>query len=304
MSSRLAAVTAESNADKPTEHAQKKVTPSRTVSPPPPRDETVTKGDHKSKTSRPASSSNVSVDSKPKPKPSRSSSNETNNSAKASLSLGTEAKTKPPRSATNEADVKQRSHVNKTNRSVGANSKSSSSTGTKTTRRDSKQRPSKMASVGTETVSVPELKPHQPEPKVKTRIKDVKSESKKTRPSSVSIAVGTDDDMCDGEYNGNDDEVVARRSHEVQKASSKSRSQDVKKNGEPYHGHPRKEKSVQRNLAHEKQRKHEHVHHQKHDRKKHVWLCRDDEIHKLIAQKASMLKEYESGSLAGRKSGK
>ena len=44
MSSRLAAVTAESNADKPTEHAQKKVTPSRTVSPPPPRDETVTKG--------------------------------------------------------------------------------------------------------------------------------------------------------------------------------------------------------------------------------------------------------------------
>lgn len=38
-----------------------------------------------------------------------------------------------------------------------------------------------------------------------------------------------------------------------------------------------------------------------HDRSKHVWLCRDDEIHKLIAQKASLLKEYESGSLAGRK---
>ena len=38
-----------------------------------------------------------------------------------------------------------------------------------------------------------------------------------------------------------------------------------------------------------------------HDRGKHVWLCRDDEIHKLIAQKASLLKEYESGSLAGRK---
>ncbi|KAK3731424.1 hypothetical protein QZH41_003594 [Actinostola sp. cb2023] len=40
--------------------------------------------------------------------------------------------------------------------------------------------------------------------------------------------------------------------------------------------------------------------HANHDRSKHVWLCRDDEIHKLIAQKASLLKEYESGSLAGR----
>ena len=40
--------------------------------------------------------------------------------------------------------------------------------------------------------------------------------------------------------------------------------------------------------------------HGKHERSKHVWLCRDDEIHKLIAQKASLLKEYESGSLAGR----
>ncbi|XP_031572574.1 uncharacterized protein LOC116306634 isoform X2 [Actinia tenebrosa] len=40
--------------------------------------------------------------------------------------------------------------------------------------------------------------------------------------------------------------------------------------------------------------------HTKHDRSKHVWLCRDDEIHKLIAQKASLLKEYESGSLAGK----
>ena len=38
-----------------------------------------------------------------------------------------------------------------------------------------------------------------------------------------------------------------------------------------------------------------------HERGKHVWLCRDDEIHKLIAQKASLLKEYETGSLAGRK---
>ena len=44
-----------------------------------------------------------------------------------------------------------------------------------------------------------------------------------------------------------------------------------------------------------------HGHHHAHDRSKHVWLCRDDEIHKLIAQKASLLKEYESGSLAGRK---
>ena len=44
-----------------------------------------------------------------------------------------------------------------------------------------------------------------------------------------------------------------------------------------------------------------HGHHHGHDRSKHVWLCRDDEIHKLIAQKASLLKEYESGSLAGRK---
>ncbi|XP_032233970.1 uncharacterized protein LOC5509154 isoform X2 [Nematostella vectensis] len=41
--------------------------------------------------------------------------------------------------------------------------------------------------------------------------------------------------------------------------------------------------------------------HGKHERGKHIWLCRDDEIHKLIAQKASLLKEYETGSLAGRK---
>ena len=51
-------------------------------------------------------------------------------------------------------------------------------------------------------------------------------------------------------------------------------------------------------------RNHE-VHHRHsghaHERGKHVWLCRDDEIHKLIAQKASLLKEYESGSLAGRR---
>ncbi|XP_067036054.1 enolase-phosphatase E1-like isoform X2 [Acropora muricata] len=51
-------------------------------------------------------------------------------------------------------------------------------------------------------------------------------------------------------------------------------------------------------------RNHE-VHHRHsdhvHERGKHVWLCRDDEIHKLIAQKASLLKEYESGSFAGRR---
>ena len=52
-------------------------------------------------------------------------------------------------------------------------------------------------------------------------------------------------------------------------------------------------------------RNHE-VHHHRHsehvhERGKHVWLCRDDEIHKLIAQKASLLKEYESGSFAGRR---
>ena len=55
------------------------------------------------------------------------------------------------------------------------------------------------------------------------------------------------------------------------------------------HDHSARDRDVHRHGGHS------------HERGKHVWLCRDDEIHKLIAQKASLLKEYESGSLAGRK---
>ena len=61
------------------------------------------------------------------------------------------------------------------------------------------------------------------------------------------------------------------------------------------HDHGAKDHDTHKHGGHAHDRGHTH------DRSKHVWLCRDDEIHKLIAQKASLLKEYESGSLAGRK---
>ena len=64
--------------------------------------------------------------------------------------------------------------------------------------------------------------------------------------------------------------------------------------------HVAKEHSASRDRVSRDHGTHKHSSHA-HDRSKHVWLCRDDEIHKLIAQKASLLKEYESGSLAGRK---
>lgn len=145
-------------------------------------------------------------------------------------------------------------------------------------------------------------------PKATTTRKDIKHESVvqkkeknavgngevkkvKQRPKifkSKYAAVATEDDY-------EDDEIEDIPEHKPERTRNESRGshRDI---GKLKHESEKKDRHhVVKGNAHEHQTKGH-----KHERSKHVWLCRDDEIHKLIAQKASLLKEYESGSLAGR----
>ena len=114
---------------------------------------------------------------------------------------------------------------------------------------------------------------------------DTTERSKPKKPAATkSIGIGTDT------------EAVTRGAGHGERASfTEPPSGKASRNGASKH---RAVKSRDGTAAHA----HHHHHGESaHDRSQHVWLCRDDEIHKLIAQKASLLKEYESGSLAGRR---
>lgn len=125
--------------------------------------------------------------------------------------------------------------------------------------------------------------------------------AKTKRTASKPVAVGTEheDAVVNHERNRHSDtHVPVKNTAEVKAAKPRSRHTS---NGHVSSSHEKlSSHSGRHDHGHRDHASHKHSDHA-HDRSKHVWLCRDDEIHKLIAQKASLLKEYESGSLAGRK---
>lgn len=132
----------------------------------------------------------------------------------------------------------------------------------------------------------------------------VSAEVRKTktkRTASKPVAVGTDheDAIVNHERKRHSDtHVPVKNTAEVKAGKPRSRPTS---NGHLSSSHERlSSHSGRHDHGARDHASHKHSDHP-HDRSKHVWLCRDDEIHKLIAQKASLLKEYESGSLAGRK---
>ena len=124
--------------------------------------------------------------------------------------------------------------------------------------------------------------------------------TKSKRTGSKPVAVGTDheDTIVNHERKGHSDaHVPVKNTAEVKATKPRSRPTSnghVSSSHEKLSSHSGRHDHGSRDHAFHKHSEHAH------DRSKHVWLCRDDEIHKLIAQKASLLKEYESGSLAGR----
>ena len=130
------------------------------------------------------------------------------------------------------------------------------------------------------------------------------SEVRKTktkRTANKPVAIGTDHDDVNVNHERkrhSDTHVPVKNTAEVKAAKPRSRPTSnghVSSSHEKLSSHSGRHDHGSRDHAFHKHSEHAH------DRSKHVWLCRDDEIHKLIAQKASLLKEYESGSLAGRK---
>ena len=299
MSSRLAAAV---------ESEQKKGESNTTVTPP--TDYKMAAGrEQKVKSLGSASSESVAVGVESASKGSRSATPDTGKSLKAAATSEYNDSKAKEKSSMHVSGEREKGHF-KTKRSSPTVSRPVSAANTETGQRGNKQtrlnKHSKLTSLDTDTVS---MQRHDSGSELKQKIRNQvlnsnTNEEKKVRPSSVSIAVGTEDDISDDER---DKEIFTQRSNQTLDSSSKIKSCDDKKKADPYSNHPQNGKSVQRNPALDQQKKNEHnhhkktTHHQKHDRKKHVWLCRDDEIHKLIAQKASMLKEYESGSLAGTK---
>lgn len=130
-----------------------------------------------------------------------------------------------------------------------------------------------------------------------------KTKSKKT--TNKPVAVGNDhkDVINHKRKQHSDVHVPVKNSAEVKTAKQKARPTSnghLSSSQEKLSSHSYRHDHGTRDHGARDHGSHKHSGHT-HDRSKHVWLCRDDEIHKLIAQKASLLKEYESGSLAGRK---
>lgn len=126
-----------------------------------------------------------------------------------------------------------------------------------------------------------------------------KTKTKRTASKSVPVSTDHDDVIVNHERKRHSDaHVPVKNTTEVKAAKPRSRPTSnghLSSSHEKLSSHSGRHDHAARDHA-----SHKHSGHA-HDRSKHVWLCRDDEIHKLIAQKASLLKEYESGSLAGRK---
>ena len=125
-----------------------------------------------------------------------------------------------------------------------------------------------------------------------------KTKTKRTASKPVAVGIDHEDAVNHERKRHSDVHVAAKNSADVSVAKPRSRptsnghlssSQEKLSSHSGRHDHGARDHSSHKHSGHA------------HDRSKHVWLCRDDEIHKLIAQKASLLKEYESGSLAGRK---
>lgn len=114
--------------------------------------------------------------------------------------------------------------------------------------------------------------------------------------SAKSVPIGIDREGGNHHENKRGIEVPMRSAKETKSKGRPTSNGHLSSSHEKLSLHPgRHDHSTLNHEAHHRHSSHTH------DRGKHVWLCRDDEIHKLIAQKASLLKEYESGSLAGRR---
>ena len=166
--------------------------------------------------------------------------------------------------------------------------------------RQKPQKTSSSESVSKQKKATPAVIPTRKENEKPAESSEVRK-TKTKRTASKPVAVGTDheDVIVNHERKRHSDtHVPVKNTAEVKAAKPRSRPTSnghISSSHEKLSSHSGRHDHGSRDHA-----SHKHSDHA-HDRSKHVWLCRDDEIHKLIAQKASLLKEYESGSLAGRK---
>ncbi|KAJ7385264.1 Amyloid-beta A4 precursor protein-binding A member 1 [Desmophyllum pertusum] len=186
--------------------------------------------------------------------------------------------------------------ASQTRKEVKKPRKSDSDAASDSSTRQKPQKTSSTESVSRQKKSSPVVKENKEKGKAAESAEVKKPKSKRT--ASKPVAVGTDhDDAINHHERKRHSDIPAKHSSE---AKTKPRGRPTS-NG---HLSSSQEKLSLHSGRHDHGARdhaaHKHSGHS-HDRSKHVWLCRDDEIHKLIAQKASLLKEYESGSLAGRK---
>ena len=179
--------------------------------------------------------------------------------------------------------------------------KSDSDATSDTLARQKPQKTSSSESVAKQKKSTPAVIPTHKENEKPAESAEVRK-AKTKRTASKPVAVGTDheDVIVNHERKRHSDtHAPVKNTAEVKAAKPRSRPTS---NGHVSSSHEKlsSHSGTRHDHGPRDHASHKHSEHA-HDRSKHVWLCRDDEIHKLIAQKASLLKEYESGSLAGRK---
>jgi len=200
--------------------------------------------------------------------------------------------------------IKHKEEVNvpaiQTKKEVKKPRKSDSDATSDSLTRQKPQKTSSSESVSKQKKPTPAVIPTRKENEKPTESAEVRK-TKTKRTASKPVATGTehDDAIVNHERKRHSNtHVPDKNAAEVKAAKPRSRPTSnghVSSSHEKLSSHSARHDHGPRDHA-----SHKHSDHA-HDRSKHVWLCRDDEIHKLIAQKASLLKEYESGSLAGRK---
>ena len=187
-----------------------------------------------------------------------------------------------------------------TKKEVKKQRKSDSDATSDSSTRQKPQKTSSSESVSKQKKATPAVIPTHKENEKPAEISEVrKTRTKRTASKPVAVGTDHDDAIVNHERKRHSDtHVPVKNTAEVKAAKPRSRPTSnghLSSSHEKLSSHSGRHDHGARDHA-----SHKHIGHA-HDRSKHVWLCRDDEIHKLIAQKASLLKEYESGSLAGRK---
>lgn len=232
----------------------------------------------------------------------------TNEQQRGQQTLPTKERKKPRPASDLQADarshIKHKEEVNlptiQTKKEVKKPRKSDSDATSDSLTRQKPQKTSSSESVSKQKKPTPAVIPTRKENEKPAESSEVRK-AKSKRTASKPVAAGTDheDAIVNHERKRHSDtHVPVKNAAEIKAAKPRSRPTS---NGHVSSSHEKLSlHSGRHNHGSRDHALHKHSEHA-HDRSKHVWLCRDDEIHKLIAQKASLLKEYESGSLAGRK---